>query len=459
MNKTGPAKPQQPSPLFLQANRLMEQGKVVEGAAIYRQILETNPRDSGSWTNLGLAMRRLDNFEASAACYSRALELNPKAASTWSNLGNTLVDLDRAEESLAAHAEAVRLDPGSYNFRKNYAIALREYHQFEKSIEQFEAAEKIAPGDPKLLWERCMSTLHLGNFEQGWKEYEVRWQQGTLPQRSFNAQRWHGEPLAGKTLLIHEEQGFGDTILAARYIPLIQKAGGRVILECKPPLHRLFSKIPGLDALAEPGAVTDGFDYYIPLMSLPGVFNTTLENIPPPPALLIPPLQPEAARRLAVGKGRFKVGIIWSGSVTFARNRKRAVEAKRFLELAEIPGVQLFSLQKGPCEPELAACGGAGLIPELAPTVKDFADTAAILKELDLVIMTDSAVAHLAGSVGCPVWNLLPYYPYWLYLTEREDSPWYSSMRLIRQPTPGDWDGTFARVKKDLAAAARKKLG
>ncbi|MDE1152424.1 MAG: tetratricopeptide repeat-containing glycosyltransferase family protein [Micavibrio sp.] len=446
-----------PDPAFLAANALLEQSRLEEAAAAYQALLQKNPRDSGCWTNLGLTLRRQEKFEASAACYRRSLELNPRSASTLSNFGNTLVDLDRRDEALAAHKAAVDIDPNSLTFRKNYAIALREYHEFEESLRQFDIIIGLQPDDQKLKWERAMVYLHLGDFERGWPEYEVRWLQGTLKPRKFGVPLWAGESLEGKTILLHEEQGFGDTMLASRYIPLVAARGARIILETKKPLHRLFSTLPGIVAINEPNTTVAAFDYHTPMMSLPGIFETRLDDIPPPAKLFIPEVPPEAARLLALGKGRVKVGIIWSGSTTFARNRKRAVTADRFLPLAEIPGVQLYSLQKGPCEGELDVVGGKGLIPELAPHVQDFADTAAILKQLDLVIMTDSAVAHLAGSVGCPVWNLLCHYPYWLYLTEREDCLWYDSMRLVRQPAPGDWDGLFANVKADLEKIVRAK--
>lgn len=442
---------------FRQANALLEANRLEEAQAAYCLLLEHKPNDVSCWTNLGLTLRKMEKFEASAACYERALEIDPSPL-IWSNYGNTLVDLDREEQALAAHKAAAEGDPKSLIFRKNYAIALREYHRFDESLKQFDAAAKLSPDDPKIEWERTMVLLHQGEFAEGWKSYEVRWQQGTLQPRKFSVPQWRGEDLAGKTLLVHEEQGFGDSILSVRYLPMVKARGGRVVFECKKPLHRLFSTLEGIDQLAEPNSYAGKIDYYVPLMSLPGIFGTTMETIPPEPKLHVPERLPkEAERLLKLGEGRFRVGIIWSGSTTFARNRKRATTADRFIPFAEVPGVQLYSLQKGPCEGELATVGGKGLVHELGPHVCDFADTAAILKHLDLVIMTDSAVAHLAGSVGCPVWNLLCYYPYWLYLTDREDSPWYKSMRLLRQETPGDWDGLFARTKAELAKAAAKK--
>lgn len=445
------------SPAFKEALALAKQGRYAEAAeGFFASIVRDDAEDAGSWTNLGTSLRRVGHCEAALAASARALELDPGRPSTRTNHGNCLADLDRRDEALAAHAKAAALKPDDFLIRSNYAIALREFCFFEESVVHFDAALKLRPDDVKMQWERAMALLHLERFKEGWDAYEVRWKQPGVTPRVFAAPRWRGEDLRGKTLLIHEEQGFGDTILCSRYIPLVKARGARVILECRQPLHRLLSAVPGLDRIVTPGETEkEPFDFYIPMMSLPGIFQTDLGNIPPPVPLHVPASVPAATLPLLdAGKGRLKVGVVWSGSTTFVRNRRRAVAVERFLPLAAIPGVQLYSLQKGPCEPELAACGGTGIIWELGPHLNDFADTAAVLKRLDLVIMTDSAVAHVAGSLGVPVWNLLCYMPYWLYLSKRRDSPWYPSMRLFRQEEPGDWDGVFRRVARALQEAA-----
>ena len=437
---------------FRKAVALFEAGKIAESVAEYKEALRHDGAYASAWINLGTSLRKLGHFEASAACSLRALALSPQNPSYLTNLGNCLVDLDRLNEALAAHAEAVRLRPDDFLARRNYSIALREAGRFEEALMFFQALGKEKPEDVSLKWEEALTYLQLGRYQEGWKAFEIRWQLPNMQERrSKTASRWRGEDVSGKTLLIYEEQGFGDSILCSRYIPLIQKRGGNVIVECKPALHRLFSAVPGVTRLAEPGQIMTGFDYHIPMMSLPGIFGTDLSTVPPPATLYTAPAPPpEVARLLALGKNRFKVGIVWSGSVTFANNRKRAVSAERFLPLAEIPGIQLYSLQKGPREKDLDASGAGALIPELGPHLNDFSETAAVLKELDLVIMTDSSVAHLAGSLDVPVWNLLSYRPYWLYLSERQDRPWYSSMRLFRQPVPGDWDSVFKKVGEEL---------
>lgn len=303
-----------------------------------------------------------------------------------------------------------------------------------------------------------MALLDMGDFARGWEDFRSRWKLGQLTERNYKAPLWQGEDFAGKTIVVHEEQGFGDTILASRYLPLVKARGGRVILQCNPVLHRLFGAVPGVDKIVCFDTLTDAYDYYVPMMSLPGIFKTDFTNIPPAPPLFAPPSPPpQAARLLDAGKGRLRAGIVWSGSTTFSRNRKRAVEARRFLPFAEIPGVQLYSLQKGPREKDLADCGGQALVWELGPFLHDFSDTAAVIRELDLVIMTDSSVAHLTASLGKPVWNLLCFRPYWLYTSVREDCAWYPAMRYFRQPEPGDWDSVFRETHAALEKLAAEK--
>ncbi len=453
------------SPAFRAALKLYEEGKIPEAIQAYQKLIQETPLDASAWLNLGAILRKADQFEASVACCKRALELSPGKATFMTNLGNALVSLDRNEEALQVHGEAARLEPNNFLIRSNYAIALRETGHPEEALLHFDAACAMQPDNDTIKWERALTYLDMARYKEGWEAFEVRWKQKQMKPREYAQARWKGENFKDRTFLLYEEQGFGDTILCSRFIPMVKARGGRVIFECKPALHRLLQKLP-VDRLVDTGTTDAGklgenFDFHLPLMSLPGIFGTDLTNIPPPSNVYASPAAPPAAQRLLdMHKDRFRVGIIWSGSVTFARNAKRAVKAERFLPFAEIPGVQLYSLQKGPREPELAECGGKGLVLELGPLVSDFADTAAILKQLDLVIMTDSSVAHLAGSVGCPIWNLLCFRPYWLYLSDRADSPWYPSMRLFRQQIPGNWDPVFKEVYAALEqAVAQKRAG
>jgi len=443
---------------------LLVAGKVEEAIKSFHEALRLDINLASAWANLGIALRKLGKLEASAACSQRAIALSPQNPFYHANYGNCLIELNRQDEAFAAYAEALRCKPDEFTLRYNYALSLRDAERLEEAAALLEKLLKEKPGDVEITWDAALTQLQLGNLKDGWEAFEIRWQRPSMARERVykTAPRWHGEDISGKTVLVYEEQGFGDTILCSRYIPLIAARGGKVILECKPQLHKLFSTINGITRMAEAGQVVSGFDYHVPMMSLPRIFNTGLSSIPSPPPLLYaaPALSPASSRLLALGQSRLKVGIVWSGNTAFLANKKRAVDITRFLPLAAVPNVQLYSLQKGPCEKDIAACGAEGLILPLGPELNDFSETAAVLKQLDLVIMTDSSVAHLAGSIGCPVWNLLSVGAYWLYLREREDSPWYSSMRLFRQPKPGDWDSVFKKVAAELEkAVALKKSG
>lgn len=460
-----PSKQREPAhrAIFKQAVALQEQGKLDEAAVIYRKLLLLNPKDAPSWMNYGTLLRAQSHFQAALACTMRSYELNPNNPSVLTNLGNGLLTEDRNDESIAAHEKAVKLSPDNFLIRSNYGISLREAGRSEEAIAQFDIACNMKPDDNQAKWERAITYLDAGDFKKGWEAFEVRWKLGTLKERGYTVPQWTGEDLTGKTIVLHEEQGFGDTMLASRYIPLVKKRGGRVLLQCNKSLHRLFANIEGLDRILEFGAVGEDYHYHVPMMSLPGIFKTDFTNIPKPAKFTPSPELPEmVGHMLALGRDKLRVGIVWSGSVTFARNRKRAVKAERFLPFANIPGVQLYSLQKGPCEKELAECGGQGVVLELGPYLNDFADTAAVVSALDLVIMTDSSVAHLTGTMGTPVWNLLCYRPYWLYTSRYKEAgrcAWYPSMRYFQQETPGHWDDVFRTAHYELTKLAQKKTG
>jgi tetratricopeptide (TPR) repeat protein len=449
-------------PRFAQARALEGQGRLQEAVQAYRAMVMSDPRDASAWFQLGRLLMNTQRLNAAAACYKRALEISPEDASAYTASGLCLQALDRQEESLAMHEKACRLAPTSVNGLWYYAGALRENNRHEESLKYYDAVLALEPDNDDARWERSLAYLDAGRFADAWEHYELRWKQKTGVNRPFAQPRWTGEDFKGKTLFIYEEQGFGDSMLCSRYFPLVKARGGRIMFECHKNLHRLMSAVPGIDLLTEQGSSREQFgvppepfDLQAPLMSLPGIFKTDLSSIPPTvPLFAAPAIPPEAAALLELGKDRFKVGIVWSGRTDFPRNHMRAATAERFLSFAEVPGVQLYSLQKGPPERQLGEIGGRSLVWDLGPHLQDFADTAAVLKQLDLVIMTDSSVAHLAGTMGRPIWNLLNYRPYWLYMTDRADCPWYPSMRLFRQRVKGDWDAVF----REAAAALQKAV-
>jgi tetratricopeptide (TPR) repeat protein len=436
-------------------------GDNVAAANAWHRALTLDPSVAAAWGNLGVVMRVDQQPDAAIACYRQALGLGGAAASTIGNLGNAFKDLDLLEEAVAMHRKAVSLEPGKAGGFQNLGIALRQAAKYREAIEAFEQALKLSPQAHSVRWDLALARLHIGDFKGGWPLYEARWDIGDLIMPKLTAPLWDGGPVAGKAILLHSEQGFGDAIQCVRYAQALKERGAaRVLLDCKPPLVRLFATAPGVDQIVPRGEPLPPHDLHCPLNSLPGRFGTDTTNIPGAIPFLRAPEGGLAKFRavLAQAGDRFKVGIVWSGSVTFKDNQHRATSLARFLRHFALPGVCLFSLQKGPPEAELRALAADAPLVDLAPLIEDFADTAAVVGGLDLVLMTDSSVAHLAGALGAPVWVLLPFHAHWLWLeNDRTATPWYPSMRFFRQPKPNDWETPFAQAAEELLKIAKRR--
>ncbi|RLV58328.1 hypothetical protein D5018_17865 [Parashewanella curva] len=442
--------------LFTQAVTFHQQGMFDKAQSCYQQVLLQNPDHLSSWINLGVLNRRNKRYSTSLLCYQRALALKADDAGILSNMANVLKDSDRVEEAIHYAQKAVDIEPENVTFRHNLAIALREDKQFELSLQELNTCLSIQPDNPNLQWDRSLVLLMMQKFSEGFLAFEARWKTGDLPQPNVpsHCKRWKGQPFKGEKLLLLTEQGFGDTIFCIRYIHLVCQLGGEVILECKSPLKRLFSNLPV--TLLSFEAARDGIDWYCPMMSLPGLF---LGQEPPPPKLYIPKsITIQLSERLASERGNLQVGIIWSGSVTYGDNDKRSISLSSLLPIFEsLPEVRFYSLQKGPKEHELRESGLQVLIPDFGSELDDFAETAALLKRLDLLVMTDSACVHLAGSINTPIINLLQYKPGWVYFPESYTSRWYPSMRILRQQTSGDWEPVLVQLQFLLSELAKSK--
>jgi hypothetical protein len=353
------------------------------------------------------------------------------------------------------------LEPNRAMFHHNLGIALTGSGQIEEALWHYERALELKPDFTAAAWDRARALLHMGDYGRGWPAYEARWGLPELRGRRRPGLEWDGQSFAGRRLFLYGEQGFGDTIQCARYLPQVKALGGTVILECQPPLIPLMDGL-GVDAIVPRSA--DGslsaapeHDLVFPLLSLPRLFSPSVEAVPNRvPYLRAPGGRGEKFRNVFSRAGsKLKVGIVWSGSVTFKGNRERAMRLAPLLNALEMPGVQLYSLQKGPPEVELRAMNIDGRLIDLAPLLGDFADTAAAVEGLDLVVMTDSAVAHLTGALGRPVWVLVSFVGHWLWMRGRdEDNPWYPTMRIFRQAHPGEWGAVLDRARDELAAAA-----
>jgi hypothetical protein len=439
-----------------QAVTLHRSGHIDHAVEFYKAYLQDHPRDTGIWSNLGACLRTRKQLTAALACYHRALDIDPANIAALGNLANVLKDLNRLGESIALHQQLVSATPHDKQVRINIASALREDRNFEGALHHLEQALALYPDDPALQWERGQNLLHGGHYAEGLRCYEARWQLGELPAPDVSCPRWAGESLKGKRILLHAEQGYGDTILAARYVRLVKAQGATVILRCKPELHRLFAGV-GADVLVAPGADCQATDFHCPLMSLLAMFNTELDTVPPPARLYTPRNAKNAFGFLQQPERRLRVAIVWSGSVTFKNNHNRCTSLSRFLSLLDMPELRLFSLQKGPRARELYELGADAVITDLGKLCEDFADTAAALESMDVVLMTDSSLAHLAGSLHKPVINLLQYVPYWIYSSAATTTPWYPSHRLVKQGTPGNWEPVFDEARALLERMAMEK--
>lgn len=434
-----------------QAHQAGDLQKAIDG---YSQVLAANPDSADAWNNLGVALRTMKRLEAAVACYRRVLAITPDKASTHSNLGNALRELGRIDESVEAHRRAITLAPDSPDAVYNLGLALRDQGHNADAIQCFDKTLAAKPDYVDCLWDRSLSQLLLGDLENGFVQYEWRWHLSYNPPRGFAQTMWNGDDLSGRTILLHHEQGFGDSLQFIRFCPHVKAKGATVIVECQPELARLFEGAEGIDTVVPAGQPLPRFDVYAPLLSLGSLLHITENSIPADTPYLKPPegAAPSVVKALDdASASAFLVGIVWGGKPTHRNDRNRSCPFTHFLDLTSQPGARFISLQQGPRLQEMAASACPALVADLGTRLEDFADTAAAIEALDLVITVDTAVAHLAGALGKPTWVLLPFAPDWRWMTQREDSPWYPSLRLFRQPAPGDWDSVFTQVKTALA--------
>jgi hypothetical protein len=318
----------------------------------------------------------------------------------------------------------------------------------------------LAPDYAEAHVNRALTRLHVGDWQRGWQEFEWRWRTADALPRGLAQPWWRGEPLAGRTILLYAEQGLGDTIQFIRFAPIVKRRGGTVVVECQQPLVRLLEGCAGVDRLVGQGDALPAFDVQAPLLSLPGILKTSPETIPADvPYLSVRPAAVQAWRERLKEIDGFRIGIAWQGNPAVRGDRLRSIALGHFAALAEIPGVRLVSLQKGPGAEQLEAAGGRFRITELGSRLQDFADTAAVMNSLDLVITSDTGPAHLAGALGVPVWVALSLAPDWRWSSGRSDSPWYPTMRLFRQKEWGNWQAVFEEIKKSLCELVSSSRG
>jgi tetratricopeptide (TPR) repeat protein len=440
-------------------NALMGQGEPDQAAACYRLALQLMPDDADAFSNLGAALRDQGKLEEAVACCRRALELKPDFAEVHNNLGAALQNQGKLEEAVACCRRALELKPDFVEAHNNLGTAYHEQGRLEEAVGCHQRALELKPDFAEAHWHHSLLSLLTGDFERGWAEFEWRWKTKKHHQRSISQPLWDGRPLAGKTILLHADQGFGDTLQFIRFAALVKKRVGVVLCECQPALMSLLEGVAGIDHVIASGMPLPPFDVHAPLMSLPSIFETTLASIPANvPYLRVEPGLVEHWRKELTTPTDLLVGIAWQGNPEHKRDRIRSVPLTRFETLASLAGVRLVSLQKGPGAEQLPALENRFAILDLSDRLNTFLDTAAVIMNLDLVVSVDTAVAHLAGAVGVPVWLALPFVPDWRWLLEREDSPWYPHHRLYRQVRPGDWNEVFERITAALRDLVAKRI-
>jgi len=402
-----------------------EAGDLISAEEHYKASLAADPDRAEALVNLGNVYRLIYRVADAAACYEAAFAKGCDLPEVHGNMGVVRQEMGETANAIACYDRALVLDPENAEIRRNRAQAL----------------------------------LKQGDFAEGWREFEWRW--GTAHfaafRREWEAPRWAGEALAGETVLVHAEQGFGDSLQFARYLPMVAASGARVLVECPAPLMPLLGAVEGVTAVTAFGAELPPHDFQVPMMSLPGLLGTDFDNMPDDVPYLEVPDNRVVKWNATLGvpnDGMRRIGLVWKGSSNHQRNDWRSPGLSAFLPLAELPDVEWFSLQKDDETEDLAAYGCGWDITPLGRNFSDFADTAAAIQCLDLVITPDTAVAHLAGALAQPVCVVLPYASEWRWFEGRTDSPWYPTMRLFQQPAYGDWAGAVASLRAAMGAGA-----
>jgi tetratricopeptide (TPR) repeat protein len=469
------------------ANALVAAGREVEAVPRYRDALRVDPAAIGARVNLASILNRAKRHPEAIACLKEGIALSGDSAELWNQLGVVLYDWGKVETAIACYERAVSIDARSEKAHYNLGLALFVVGRYQESIAAQTRAIVHSPEDVFALSNLSQSLIaigdldgargalekalsldpdhldsHLGmarlellagDFRRGWDEYEWRWRRSTELIPQFPQPTWTGQPLGPEArLLIWCEQGFGDIVQFARYLPIVADKCKAVWMLVRKPLAPLFREIKGISRVYEVGEKVPPFEFQCPLLSLPRVLGTRVDTIPREvPYLRVPADRSPPALTTPPGT-RLKIGITWAGNPSHGNDRHRSCTLKDFLLLLGLPGLAFFSLQRDEPARQLAELGVDAVIRDVASDLGDFGDTAALLTALDLVISVDTAIVHLAGALGRPVWTLLPYAPDWRWRVHGNGSAWYPTMRLFRQPTPGDWRAVFEAVRSALLA-------
>jgi Flp pilus assembly protein TadD len=427
---------------------------------LIKQALATKPYNAEAHNDLGNALKDLGRLEDAVASYQKALAIQPDYAEAHSNLGVSLQKLGKLDEAVASHHKALAIKPDLAEAHNNLGVVLQDLEGPDEAVTSYRKALAIKPDYVQAHKNLGIISLLMGDFETGWPEYS--WRQleddSVLKIRAYPQPFWDGGDLTDKTIFIYHEQGLGDTIQFVRYLPMVRERGGHVAFDVPLSMVRLFRDLDGIDIALKHGDLLPPFDCHIPLLELPRLFGTTLDTIPTSAAYLHADKELVEAWGERLGpKEKFRIGIVWAGNPILKTDRDRSMDPSHFLPLTEIPRVSVYSLQFGK-DGEADKIFGAR-VTDIGPDLTPFTEAAAAIMNLDLVVTVDTSLAHLAGALGCPVWTLLPFIPDWRWMLDRDDSPWYPTMRLFRQEKRGEWEGVIERVAAKLADLAKASPG
>ncbi|MBL4614028.1 MAG: glycosyltransferase family protein [Magnetovibrio sp.] len=428
-------------------------GRLDDAIKDYARVLRLAPMSADIYNNLGVALRSAGRPEAAVACYRRSLGIHPGAAPVYTNLGNALRDMGETAKAIEAHRRAVKHGPKSPKALYNAGLAFREGNHTKAALEHFNRAIKLEPTYALCRVEHATTLLQMGDWQRGFKELEVRFALPGRDPRREGIETWNGSALKGRTILINYEGDEGTALQFARFAAVLKRGGAKVIMECPPHLTHLLSASSDIEATLNVGGDATAVDVQIPLLSLPARLGTTVDTVPEEtPYLNVPKiggttLNIHADTRLAIGlawSGR------WDGRVAQGPKRHGDMMFDDLTELVGVPGLQLFSLERGVGAGDIARLGLQPLIEQTGPAMMDIADLASAIDQLDLVICTDSVTAHVAGALGKPVWLMLDTGSSWSWLLDRDDTPWYPSMRLFRRQAQTSWSATVSQIRQAL---------
>ncbi len=473
-------RPNDPDIMNKLGSAFWELGRPTEAEPLFSRAHGLRPEDAEILNNLGLARWDLGRPGDAAECYRQALEIHPDSIDARMNLGVVLSDLGQFDEALEWLRGVVRLRPDLADGLQNLGMTLARLGRWDEALEYYDRALSFSPQYAEIHRNRAYARLYLGDFERGWPEHE--WRLKCRRHLGFRVDRpcWNGESLPGKIIVLHFEQGYGDTLQFIRFAPLVKERVGLVVVLCQTRLLRIISRVPGVNLAFDGSTESPNCHVHASLMSLPAIFRTTMATVPcripylSNDPILLQRWESSLAEAIGIGETRaegtwepsgggrrrkpFLIGVAWQGSPTHLNDHWRSFPLAKLAPLANLPGVRLVSLQADHGLDQIPSFPGRLPVIELKSNrPRDFLDTAAIVSQLDLVVTPDTAVAHLAGGLGVPVWNALSTVAEWRWMLDRADSPWYPTMRLFRQTQLGDWDDVFNRMARALEVELERR--